>query len=231
MKNSSKFHLAIGVFSVACFASSVSVEAAEAGKWSIGLDAGINLMQNVKLKDTGVTVVDVAETRIGKLQGGSPIGPGGSDAEFDPGLRFDVSVGYMMNQSWSVQLETGFCYNQLSKVDGSTPDMNVDFYQVPVLVDVVFTHPFDNGWSVYIGAGAGGVAGMVDISDTGSDTDFTFGYQAMAGIQYAVSERCGVGVGYKFLGTTEHEWTINGETGKTDPTYSHSILATFTFRY
>ena len=63
-------------------------------------------------------------------------------------------------------------------------------------------------------------------------TDFLFGYQALAGIKYDISRGWDFKVGYKFLATAEgHDWTINGVNVKTDPTMSHSIFASLTYKF
>jgi len=40
-----------------------------------------------------------------------------------------------------------------------------------------------------------------------------------------------LGVAYKFVGTADHNWHNNNITLKTDGTMTHTILATFTWRF
>ncbi len=83
----------------------------------------------------------------------------------------------------------------------------------------------------YIGGGIGGVYGIFTGNGTslfGFTSDLTFGYQGIAGIQYAVSDRCDLGVSYKFLGTTEHDL---GSGVAMDGTLTHSFMAALTIKF
>ena len=64
-----------------------------------------------------------------------------------------------------------------------------------------------------------------------SSTDFTFAYQATAGLKYAINETMEVGIAYKFIGTTDHSWSANNVNFDTDGTMTHAILANFTWKF
>lgn len=66
---------------------------------------------------------------------------------------------------------------------------------------------------------------------SGSDTDYTFAYQGVAGVKYAFCKNMDIGITYKFLGTLDHHWTIAGSGVSTDAIYTHSVLAAFTLRF
>lgn len=162
---------------------------------------------------------------------------GGSKLDFDTGFRFDVGPGYQITKSLAAEFEVGVIYNQVDTLGGvplSTYGASADLYQIPMLVNVVYTVPLKGAIHPYIGAGLGGVATVVDVtSPLGdvNDTDFVFGYQALAGLTFSVAEHVELGVAYKFLGTTDHHWSDHGVTLDTDPAYSHSILATLKWRF
>ena len=84
-----------------------------------------------------------------------------------------------------------------------------------------------------MGGGVGGIASIFEGDDfrglTGRDSqsDFTFAYQGVAGLAFAVADRADIGVVYKFLGTADHTF----QDLKTRENYSHSIMATFDFRF
>ncbi len=186
----------------------------------LNADIGGSLEQSIDLKNLG--------TRVG----------------FNPGTSFDVSFGYNIVPQVAVEFETGVIWNSLS---GSGPQIispvadRADLYQVPFLGNIVFKLPLQCGITPYIGGGVGGVASTLVLSRGSSnsswghisDTDFTFAYQGMAGLKFALNQTMEVGVGYKFLGTLDHQWFGNDPNlvVNTSPTYSHSILASFTWHF
>ena len=100
--------------------------------------------------------------------------------------------------------------------------------------------PF-GGFSFYFGADIGAVVTHWDVLFPGNNvsvpfrsvgSDYEFGYQATAGFKYAFARDWEAGICYKFLGTTEHKWDNgSGAIYEADPTFSHSILATLTFKF
>ncbi len=159
----------------------------------------------------------------------------GSKITFDPGVRFGISGGYRFNESVALELETGLVYNSVDK-DGGVPlssfGVNADWYQVPVLGNVIYHIPFGDKFQGFIGAGAGGVVSTINVEAgpfSTDDSDITFGYQILAGVMYAINDRMDVGLGYKFLGTADHDFDtfvfLN------DSTQTHSLLATFNVRF
>jgi opacity protein-like surface antigen len=189
------------------------------GPFYVTGDLGGNLMQDLHVKN------------------------GGSSVTFDPGTRADLSFGWQIFPPLAVEFETGVLWNSLNPVNLNVLPavQNAGLYQIPFLANAVGRLPLRGGFSAYAGAGAGGVADELDLrQDFGpgfrhhaSDTDFTFAYQAMAGFKYAFAPNMEVGVGYKFLGTLDHSW-FGGDPNlavEAGPTYSHSILASFTARF
>jgi len=183
-------------------------------------DVGGSLLQNVDIENLGA--------RVG----------------FNAGTRVDFSFGCNIVKQFAVEFETGVIWNSMHGSDAmiiSPAADNADLFQVPLLVNLVFKAPLKCGLTPYIGGGAGGVISTLQLSNGSSDffdnsisdTDFTFAYQGFAGLKYAVAWNLEVGVGYKFLGTLDHRWFGDDPNLyiHTTPTYSHSILATFTWRF
>lgn len=162
---------------------------------------------------------------------------GGAKASFNPGVRADVLLGYNLCSAFAVEFNTGVIWNSVDKIGGqslSSEGLNINLYQIPFLANLVYKTPVWNGFSGYIGAGAGGEAALFSANASGasaSDTDFTFAYQGLAGVKYAVCKNADIGVGYKFLGTLDHHWTVAGSGISTEALYTHSIMATFTYRF
>jgi len=172
----------------------------------------------------------------------SPFGNSG-EVQFDPGLRANIRLGYNLSRSFAAEFETGVVWNSINNF--STPNgdnkantlgYSADLYEIPLLANVIY-RPLHGAFQPYIGAGCGGVAGMftsqhIPLFASGfSDTDWTFAYQAEAGLRYVVSKSVQLGIAYQFLGTTEHDWTDSGDTLKTDGTMTHAVVASFIWEF
>ena len=160
---------------------------------------------------------------------------------FNPGIRGDIAVGYNLNKSFAVELESGVLWNSIDKFGGVTlsqASQSLDFYSIPVLAKVVYKVPTGNAWTPYFGVGAGGVIGMADFQNTAghsSDTTFIFAYQAEAGLDYALTKNTSVGIAYKFLSTPTQRYYLNGPGINDHITltgiYTHAIVASFTWKF
>ncbi len=175
------------------------------GRWFLNLDAGLALQQDIGVQDTG-----------------------GGKLSFDPGLRVDLSGGVHLAPSWKAEAELGFIYNAGDSVgDEPLVSQNPDYCQVPLMGNVIYTLPLRGPVSAYVGAGIGGVWGVLWHDILGSEDGVAFGYQAIAGVKYALNEELDLGLSYKFLGTTEHDLGA----ARVDGTSSHSILGAITFKF
>lgn len=163
---------------------------------------------------------------------------GGIKNNVDPGFRASVSIGADLSDYVAAEFETGVLGNQLDTSSGQPISAIADrayLYQVPLLANVIFKAPLRNGITPYIGGGAGGMASTLYLKrgdDWSGDTDFTFAYQAMAGIKVALNRNMEIGVGYKFLATPDHTWFPNDSRFvRSGQMFTHSILATFTWNF
>jgi opacity protein-like surface antigen len=173
----------------------------------LGAGAGVALMQDLTLKNTG-----------------------GAKMSFDPGARFDLSLGYRLTTALNADFQTGFLYNSVNRIAGvslSDVGASAEFYQIPLLVGVNYTIPIHGPIKGFLGADIGGVIGRFNATSPGGNiehTDFTFGYQGTAGIKYEFNDRIDLGLAYKFLGTTDHSF---GSGTRSDGTMAHCILICF----
>jgi opacity protein-like surface antigen len=190
------------------------------GKLYLGFDAGVALQQDVTISDS-----------IGDSE----------KITFDPGVRLDCMLGYQFTEHWAAELEFGLIANQVKHSYALGTDYySVTYFQFPVLVNGIYTLPLNKSksCSVYFGAGIGGVFSRY-MDEYGDETpsESAFAYQGLAGFRWAINPQWELGLGYKFLGTAEHDvgggWDSNGNPTefKSDGTMSHSILATLTFRF
>jgi opacity protein-like surface antigen len=84
-------------------------------------------------------------------------------------------------------------------------------------------------WSPYVGAGIG--AARVEASDLqvtgqplGNGSAFVLAYQLGAGIEYALTNRLGIDLGYRFFGTTRPRFTEANGSGFGMDYVSHSAV-------
>jgi len=157
--------------------------------------------------------------------------------DFHNGVRGDLAIGYQPCEWFGAEFASGAIWNSADRIGGAPVTSfggSLDLYQIPVMANVIVSTPPWHGFKPYLGAGVGGVAAMIDFQrPLGSirDTDFTFSYQAMAGLNYQVCPRVSMGVGYKFLQTDDHNWIENGVTLKTAGTGTHSVTASVVWSF
>jgi opacity protein-like surface antigen len=159
-------------------------------------------------------------------------------ATFDTEIRGDLSFGYNITKAWAVELEGGVIWAPNEPTDN-------EFYQIPVTLNVLYQMPLNKSCNLYFGAGAGGVVNILQFREFNqgyhippllSDTSLAFGYQAQAGIKYAVSRRIDIGLGYKFLGVDGDSWNFGGPPPgihqlKFDSLYTHTVLLSFNLKF
>lgn len=178
------------------------------------------------------------------IRNGSSFGSGG-DVKYDTGLRAGVVVGYNWTRSLAAELDAGVIWNTINTIGAnnlSTVGASAQVQEIPLLVNGIYKVPLKGALKPYIGAGAGAMVGLFDSANVplsyslGGDphyrsTDVTFAYQFTAGFKYKVGKNMDLGIAYKFIGTTDHSWSDNNITFKTDGTMAHNIVATFTWRF
>ena len=181
------------------------------GRLYLGADAGLALQQDVTIKDSG-----------------------GAKISFDPGARFDVAVGYHFTDAWAAEFQAGVIYNSIDKIAGISLDsqgLSANLYEIPLMANLTYTLPVGERFSAYLGAGVGGVVGVFHGEGGGESTDhtdLTFGYQGILGLKYALHDKMGLSLAYKFLGTTDHDF---GSGVKSEGTRTHSVLVAFTIKF
>jgi opacity protein-like surface antigen len=156
------------------------------------------------------------------------------DFHMDAGVRSGAEVGYNFLATRAITLggefETGAIYNKISRAydQGMTITRRGDFYQVPMLGNLVLKFHPNSQIVPYIGVGGGGDASWARLNSWGF-----YGYdhksdkvdpaaQGMAGVRFKLNSQMDVGLGYKFLADFPG-------TGKYIAT--HSATASFTVRF
>lgn len=190
-----------------------SASAHEASPFYLKIEAGPALQEDLSLSS------DVTSS-AGKM-------------EFGMGVRSDVAFGWQFSRLFSAEVQTGILWTPVDRIQAD-PHSSGTLEQIPFMGNILFRYPFSHHWSVWGGIGAGGSWNSLDV-DTSlghvSNSETTFAYQAMVGVNYAINHRFDVGLGYKYFATGDHDWTSGGIEIKTDHTICHSILASFTWHF
>lgn len=161
---------------------------------------------------------------------------GADTIEFHNGVRADIALGLRANSWLSAEFASGVIWNAVDKIGGvpvSSYNGSIDLYQIPIMGNVILRAPRTHGFQPYIGAGLGCVAGMLDFNTPLGkihDTDYTFGFQAFAGLNYRLSHHLEVGIGYKYLQTHNEGWTDGGVALHTEGIATHSIFAALVWK-
>lgn len=161
---------------------------------------------------------------------------GGSTLNFktDVGFRFSAGVGYNLNKNWGVEFDTGWVWNSINKIGGVSFSDGNSFEHLPFIINVVYRYQLAPKLETYIGGGAGGVYSHLTIDEgpvDDDDGDVVFGWQALAGLRYSITETMSVGVGYKYMGTTEGKYDIQGTSVKIDSVHNHTFGAVFNWKF
>ena len=165
------------------------------GKSYFGADVGLTLTSSTKVEASG-----------GGISTDAPI-------KFKTGYRLGLTGGYMINDNFAIEVETGFSSTSAKSIAGESLDSGeeISIYQIPVLANVIWRIPTGMKLKPYVGVGAGMATSILDIKGTGTVLDATSNtivpaLQALAGIRYDFTDRLGLVAGYKYLYTGSPEW-------------------------
>jgi len=180
------------------------------------LDLGANFMHDLEVEGAGV------------------------DLEFDTGVRFDIAGGYKITDAFAVELEVGFAYNSLDSLsfhygpefgaDISDHGLDLDLYQIPMMVNLSYTIPLNSRIKPFIGVGAGGLVAIASAEIYGfkdEESAFAFAYQAFAGVNYQISNNVDIGVIYRFMGSSD----LDFDSFETDGIGAHMIGLNLEWRF
>jgi outer membrane protein OmpA-like peptidoglycan-associated protein len=99
-------------------------------------------------------------------------------------------------------------------------------------------YDFALGWPVtpHIGAGIGAVelrdgVSIRGIGDVSHDTQWEFGYQAIAGIRYNINPALAFDLDYRYLGTTDPTFRSASGVKYTSEYHTHNLVASLTMRF
>jgi opacity protein-like surface antigen len=163
--------------------------------------------------------------------------------------RDGFNVGLRVGYEWEAfRLEGEFRYQDNDAKSIGRHPAKGDRAAYPLLVNAIYD--IHLGWPVSPHFGAGiGVVGLHDrisvpvigVGQATDQTDWEFGYQAIAGLRYDISPALAVDLDYRYLGTTTARFTTRpglvidgtpvGNLQATSRYRSHNLVASLSFRF
>jgi opacity protein-like surface antigen len=151
-----------------------------------------------------------------------------------PGIRLDAEPGYNFlatdKLTLGAEFEAGLIYNYLRSVrqGGNPTSLRGDYYQVPLLGNLVLKFHPNSFVAPYIGVGGGGDYSSANIHSPGFfgfknwNDEIDPAVQGKAGVRFRLNSMSDMGVGYKFLAAFPSEGRYIG---------THAAEFTFTVRF
>jgi len=169
----------------------------------------------------------------------------GSKVRLDPGLRAGVAGGYQLTDWFAGEVQVGYFENRINSITGATRIDQATFSNVPFLVNAKLQYANRTRFTPYIGGGLGASVAIIDarhidlngIRLRGTGADAVFAYQGFAGIRYALSDRMGVSLEYRYFAADSPSWQADLTDGtgsgylRLGRSETHSVSLAFDFHF
>lgn len=139
-----------------------------------------------------------------------------SQAGLDTGWAVLASVGYGWN-GWRIEFETGYRDNDVDTytLNGAPITVTADVWEASFMANILYDIGLTENLSLSLGAGAGGDFSNVNIAFGGpsfEDDDWSFAYQGIAGVNYAVGRQTSVFLNYRYMRIVDAEFDFRPAT-------------------
>ena len=199
---------------------------AEQGRFYVKGDAGAALPTDIRLREFYGPVIS------------------GSKIELEPGIKLGLRGGYGLTDWLDAEVETGVIANEVDSITGATED-DATISHFPLLVNLRFHCPKWDRLSPYIGGGVGASTVVMYADDVviggtrmdGSSAGVALAYQGFAGLRYAINDRMGLSLEYRYFGTSSSESEEDNAVGtisdemRLGTTGTHTITFAFDFKF
>jgi OOP family OmpA-OmpF porin len=135
--------------------------------------------------------------------------------EFDTGWAVLATVGYAFESNWRVEFEAGYRQNDIESIaifPFPAPFTGDEINEITLMANVLYDIPLTDRLSLALGLGAG-----VDRAEFspgpfwgGDDDDWNFAFQAIAGLNYAITNRLDLTLTYRYLNVGDPEFNVPG---------------------
>jgi len=123
-------------------------------------------------------------------------------ASFDTGWAVLASVGYAFGNNWRAELEAGYRSNNLDTIitsGGSPLATTGDLSEASFMANVLYDIRLGDKLGLSLGVGAGADFAQLELLNQGSDEDWNFAYQGIAGLNYALGRQTTAFVNYRYF--------------------------------
>jgi outer membrane protein OmpA-like peptidoglycan-associated protein len=160
----------------------------------------------------GANWVEDWQHRQFTTSGGSPTSFFNAESSFDTGWAVLASVGHAFGGGFRGEFEAGYRDND---GDGFTisgtpvTTFSQDLTEVTLMLNLLYDIPLGERFKISLGAGAGADYAMLDqqVGATSfEDEHWSFAYQGIAGLNYAMGRQSELFVNYRYLRVTEAEF-------------------------
>ncbi len=217
--------------------------------WYVGLDAGVNWIDDTSVIFQRQSFSDVmieSESLRSSYWGGNSSGK----LDYDTGWAGFATVGYGFEKNWRVELELGYrnndatltkesrCYEEgpsLASFEGGyggygcrSRSYSGDMTEYTAMVNVIYDVPLTEKLDLNIGLGAGVDYVQLDLSRSNGnsyvdDSDTRFAFQAIAGLTYQITKRLDFTLTYRYLNVSEPEFSTRYKTLELDDLEKHTV--------
>ena len=141
-------------------------------------------------------------------------GLGAVPVEFDAGYNIGVRGGYQLGP-WRFEEEFSYRDNDTAKfgASGGTNQINGNRHTRSTMTNVLYDLATGSPITPHIGVGIGAMEVFDSLRVSGSgqifdNSNWQFGYQAIAGVRYVVTPHLALDLDYRYLATTESTFRI-----------------------
>ncbi len=162
--------------------------------WYLRIGGGVNLLQRADEKDSG-----------------------GGSIKFKAGSDFTIAAGIPFTDNLSLEVMSGFTYNQIESYEGITRSFTFDnngyLVQVPIVASLEYAIDITDSIHLGLNAGAGLQISHINSSyftfGTIYGTAYSFRYQAGINLTFNLSSSVTLGAYGRWAGTTEANFNKN----------------------
>lgn len=189
---------ALLIGTAAAIALVAPANAAHFNGWYVGLEGGANWVEDWDhvLFSTG---------------GEGPTTTTNASASFDTGWAALATVGYGFSNNFRAELEVGYRDNDGDgyTTGGAPTTLTADLSEVTFMANVLYDIPLGSSLSLSVGAGAGADFAEMDFRTAAasvSDDHWSFAYQGIAGVNFALTQNTALFLNYRYLRVTDPEF-------------------------